>query len=443
VIDSTHNPRLESWVTSANGHPHFPIQNLPWGVFQPHERAPARVGVAIGDFVLDVSALGECGALNRTIANACQSDSLNALMRLEPSLWSHARAQLSHFLAISHPKAQNFAKEAAKWLTPISQVWLHLPFQIGDYTDFYASRHHAMNVGKLFRPDNPLLPNYDHVPIAYHGRASSITVSGTPIHRPMGQQRPDETAPPIFAPSKRLDYELELGFVIGGQNALGASVPIAQAQERIFGAVLLNDWSARDIQAWEYQPLGPFLAKNFATTISPWVITMDALKPFRCEATTHDTRPLPYLWDEADQMMGGLEVQLEVWLETAHGQTKLSTSQYADMYWTPAQMIAHHTSGGCNLRPGDLIGSGTVSGPTPEARGCLLELTDGGKRPVQLSNGETRAFLEDGDVVVMRGSCRRDGATPIGFGECKAQVLPAYLDKLEQQAKPRTASLNF
>jgi fumarylacetoacetase len=425
MIDATHDPRLKSWVLSANGHPDFPIQNLPWGVFQPHESTPARVGVAIGDFVLDVAALG---ILNRNVTTACQSGSLNALMRLGPSCWSHARAQLSHFFNANNPQAQNYAKNASNWLTPISQARLHLPFEIGDYTDFYASRHHALNVGKLFRPDNPLLPNYDHVPIAYHGRASSIVGSGTPIRRPIGQQRPNENASPIFAPTKRLDYELELGFVIGGQNCLGSSVPITSARDHIFGVVILNDWSARDLQAWEYQPLGPFLAKNFATSISPWVVTMDALEPFRCEATAHDTRPLPYLWDEPDQIWGGLDVQLEVWLETARSNTRLSSGNYADMYWTPAQMIAHHTSGGCNLRTGDLLGSGTVSGATPEARGCLLELTEGGKNPVQLSNGETRGFLEDGDVVTMRGSCKRDGATQIGFGECRAQVLPACLD---------------
>jgi fumarylacetoacetase len=425
VIDATHDPKLASWVESANGHPDFPIQNLPWGVFSPHERAAPRVGVAIGNFALDVAALESFGIMNKDVTRACQSTSLNALMSLDRVIWRHVRGQLSTFLDAQNPRASEFASLAKNFLTPLEEATLFLPIQIGDYTDFYASRHHASNVGKLFRPDNPLLPNYDHVPIAYHGRASSIVVSGTPIQRPLGQIRPDPNAPPIFAATKRLDYELELGFVVGSQNHLGSSVPIDRANDQIFGVVLLNDWSARDIQAWEYQPLGPFLAKNFATSISPWVVTMDALEPFRCAATPHETRPLPHLWDEHDQAFGGLDLQLEVWLENAHGKTQLSKGNYNDMYWTPAQMIAHHTSGGCNLRPGDLLGSGTVSGPTLEARGCLLELTEGGKHPVRLSNGESRAFLEDGDTVTLRGFCERVGAVRIGFGDCRGKVLPA------------------
>ncbi len=423
MIDETHDSALMSWVESANDHPDFPIQNLPWGVFSPNKRAAPRVGVAIGDFVLDVTALRDLKVLNSAVIDACDSISLNRLMSLSRDHWHQARRELSQFLGASNPQAHEFKAQTSSFLHPMSEATLLLPVEIGDYTDFYASRHHASNVGKLFRPDNPLLPNYDHVPIAYHGRASSIVVSGASIRRPMGQIRPDPNAPPIFAETKRLDYELELGFVIGGANHLGSSVSIDHARDQIFGVVLLNDWSARDIQAWEYQPLGPFLAKNFASSISPWVVTMDALEPFRTAATPHETLPLPYLWNQQDQASGGLNVQLEVWLETAHGQTRLSNGNYRDMYWTPAQMIAHHTSNGCNLRPGDLLGSGTVSGTDPETRGCLLELTEGGRKPVQLSSGEARAFLQDGDTVTLRGHCERLGAVRIGFGECQGRVL--------------------
>ena len=305
-----------------------------------------------------------------------------------------------------------------------------LPFDIGDYTDFYASIHHATNVGKMMRPDNPLLPNYKWLPIGYHGRASSIVVSGTPVVRPNGQTKPPESAAPVFGPSKRLDYEVELGFVVGPGNALGKPIAIGKAADHLFGVVLLNDWSARDIQTWEYQPLGPFLGKSFATTLSPWIVTLEALEPFRCPAfprASGDPQPLPYLSSQADQERGGLDITLEMHLRTRQMKqpVRLSRASSRDAYWTAAQMVAHHASNGCNLQPGDLLGSGTLSGAAPEAAGSLMELSQAGKAPLRLPNGETRTFLEDGDEVIQRGRCERKGAAAIGLGAAVGRIVPA------------------
>jgi fumarylacetoacetase len=306
--------------------------------------------------------------------------------------------------------------------------------EIGDYTDFYTGIHHATSIGKLLRPDNPLLPNYKWIPIAYHGRSSSVVVSGTPVVRPMGQVKPPMSEAPVFGPSARLDYEVELGFVVGPGNRLGSPIAIDDAENHLFGVVLLNDWSARDIQAWEYQPLGPFLAKNFATTISPWIVTFEALEPFRCAAFERDgadPRPLGYLLDEADQEGGGLQIELEMHLgsesmrKAKRPPLRLSRGNARDAYWTAAQMLTHHASNGCSLRPGDLIGSGTLSGAAPEAAGSLMELTQGGKAPISLPGGESRTFLQDGDEVTMRGRCQGERAVAIGFGDCSGRVRPA------------------
>jgi fumarylacetoacetase len=372
--------------------------------------------------------MGENG---RRIVVACASTSLNPLMALEPSERRALRRALSRLLAADQSGRAVDAAAGPHLLTPMSDVQLLLPAEVGDYTDFYASVFHASNVGALFRPDNPLLPNYKWVPIGYHGRASSIVPSGTNVRRPEGQVRPDPEGPPRFGPSKRLDYELELGLFVGPGNRLGEPIPIGAAERRIFGVCLVNDWSARDIQAWEYQPLGPFLAKNFATTVSPWVVTLEALAPFRTAPRLRppgDPAPLPYLNHPADRAAGAFDITLEVRLSSTAMRAQgiapmlLGRSRAADLYWTPAQLITHHTSNGCNLRPGDLLASGTVSGPTPDSLGCLLELTRGGKQALELPNGEKRTFLEDGDEVLLRGWCERDGAARIGLGDCGGRV---------------------
>jgi fumarylacetoacetase len=345
---------------------------------------------------------------------------------------SALRAQLIEMLRVG--AASEIRNQVAHLLYPAAEVMMHRPAAIGDYTDFYASIYHATNVGKLFRPDNPLLPNYKYVPIGYHGRASSIVVSGTEIKRPSGQTKAADAEGPVFAPSRLLDYELEVGFFMGEGNAWGEVVPLSEAESHIFGLCLVNDWSARDIQAWEYQPLGPFLAKNFATTISPWIVPMEALEPFRVPAFEReigDPKPLPYLSSEANQMRGGIDLTLEVWLlsqrmrETRQPPMRLSKGNARDLYWTLAQMLAHHTSNGCNMHPGDLLASGTVSGPTKESVGCLLEMTRRGAEPIQLPSGEFRKFLEDGDELIFRGYCEREGHPRIGFGECRGVILPA------------------
>jgi fumarylacetoacetase len=410
--NATHDPELRSWVESANDPTtDFPIQNLPFGVFRRKgSKEIPRGGVAIGDQILDLAALGiETGP------------SLNKVAAAGPRAWRELRKGLSRFLS-----TRNYRKNLARHLLPMKKAELFVPVAIGDYTDFYAGIHHATTIGKLLRPDNPLLPNYKWLPIGYHGRASSVVVSGTPVVRPSGQTRAPEQDP-IFGPSKRLDYEVELGFVVGPGNALGRPIPMAKAEDHLFGAVLLNDWSARDIQTWEYQPLGPFLAKSFATTVSPWIVTMEALEPFRCPPFARapaDPRPLPYLSFEKDR---GLDITLEMHLKTRAMKkpARLARSNARDAYWTAAQMVAHHTSNGCNLQPGDLLGSGTLSGATPDAFGSLMELTQAGKSPLRLPNGETRTFLEDGDEAIQRGRCERVGAVAIGFGAAAGRITPA------------------
>jgi fumarylacetoacetase len=428
-VDETHDPALTSWVTSANAPgTDFPVQNLPLGVFRRRGTGDRpRIGVAIGDAILDLFHAAQESLVTGadTLREACEAPTLNALMSLPHAHRLQLRHTLSELLRAGSPMA------ARAGLVPQADAEMLLPASIGDYTDFYASIYHATNVGKMLRPDNPLLPNYKYVPIGYHGRASSIVVSGTDVHRPSGQTRDDAAQPPVFGPTRRLDYELEVGFFVGRSNAQGEPVPIEHAGARLFGLCLLNDWSARDIQAWEYQPLGPFLAKNFSSSISPWVVTMEALAPFHVPAFVRadgDPAPLPYLTDRADQAAGGIDVRLEVLLSSArmradgHEPMRLSHSTLADLYWTPAQLLAHHTSSGCNLQPGDLLGSGTVSGEAREARGCLLELTWRGADPIPLPSGETRRFLEDGDEVIMRGACEREGFARIGFGECRGVV---------------------
>ena len=438
-MDPTHDPALTSWVESAQGHPDFPIQNLPFGVFHVRDDkddpAPARVGVAIGDHVLDLTACHDegwfTGPADRAGA-ALAAPTLNPLLRLGAETWTDLRRQASAILAADSPAYRANRRIGDHILVPMAEAELRLPAAVGDYTDFYASVHHATNVGALFRPDNPLLPNYKWVPIGYHGRASSLVPSGTPVRRPRGQVKNAQVDVPVFGPSRALDYEMEIGFLVGSGNALGAPVPVAEAESHLFGLCLVNDWSARDVQSWEYQPLGPFLAKNFATTLSPWVVTLDALEPFRAPAAARpagDPAPLPYLTDPGDQARGAFDLTVEVWLASAEMRSRampplrLSRARAADLYWTPAQMLAHHTSGGCNLQPGDLFASGTVSGPERENRGCLLERTSRGAEPLTLPTGERRSFLEDGDEVIMRGYAERAGAVRIGFGECRGLVV--------------------
>ena len=430
-LDATHAPQLKSWVASANGHADFPIQNLPLGVFRRRgTEEAARGGVAIGDMILDLAACYRARrftGLAGTAAGACAGPTLNPMMALGAAAGAELRRQVSELLA-----ADSAAFRDPGLLVSQAEAELLLPAVIGDYTDFYASVHHATNVGSMFRPDNPLLPNYKWVPIGYHGRASSIVPNGTPVRRPAGQSRAPDAATPSFGPSRSLDYEMELGIFVAAGNGLGEPVPIARAEERIFGFCLVNDWSARDLQAWEYQPLGPFLAKNFATTISPWIVTLEALAPFRAPAAVRppgDPAPLTYLDSRKNADAGAVAVSVEVYLSSARMRgdgldpVRLSRGSAADLYWTPAQLLAHHTSNGCNLEPGDLLATGTISGPTKDSRGCLLELTWRGAEPLTLPTGETRKFLEDGDEVIMRGYCEREGAVRIGFGECRGVVV--------------------
>jgi fumarylacetoacetase len=437
ILDETHDPARRSWVESANGHPHFPIQNLPFGIFRRRDAADLPSGgVAIGDSVLDLAACLEAGLFAgdaERAARACTAPELNGFMGLGGHYWSVLRRAVSRLLAVDPAGSPLEPRVSTRLLVPATDAELMLPAAIGDYTDFYASVHHATNVGTMLRPDNPLFPNYKWVPIGYHGRASSIVPSGTPIRRPEGQTRDAASGPPTFGPTRRLDYELEVGFFVGPGNALGAPIPIADATPHLFGVCLLNDWSARDVQAWEYQPLGPFLAKSFATTISPWVVTFDALAPFRTvwERPAGDPEPLPYLHDEDDRRAGAIGLSLEVLISSARMRAAhlppmhLSRSELTDLYWTPAQLLTHHTSAGCNLRPGDLLASGTVSGPGKDERGCLLELTWRGTEPIPLPTGEERRFLEDGDEVTFRGWCEREGFVRIGLGECTGEVVPA------------------
>ncbi|MGH9587857.1 MAG: fumarylacetoacetase [Acidobacteriaceae bacterium] len=416
---------MQSWVEGANG-ADFPLENLPLGVFLRAD-GQACIGSAIGDSILDLRAASDAGLLTPDLAAACREDSLNALMGLGREASRALRQRLQELF--SDPSAQ---KSVDPLLVNRAQARMLLPARIGDYTDFYASIYHATNVGKLFRPDNPLLPNYKWVPIGYHGRASSIVASGAPIHRPSGQIKPAEATAPTFGPTRALDYELEVGFFIGVGNNLAEPIPLSQAEQHIFGLCLVNDWSARDIQSWEYQPLGPFLAKNFATTISPWIVTLDALEPFRIPAFSrpeNDPAPLPYLHSPEDQSHGGFDITLEVWLRTSKMRepVRISRGNLRHLYWTPAQMLTHHAGNGCNLRPGDLLASGTVSGPTPDSLGCLLEITRRGAQPLTLPNGESRKFLEDGDEVTLRAYCEREAHARIGFGECNGIVVKETL----------------
>ena len=435
--DPTVDPALRSWVPGA-GVPgtDFPIQNLPFGVFRragSHESP--RVGIAIGDCILDIAAclaaglIGADDPLVRDAAAACASTSLNALMVCGIDARRALRRAISALLATGAPT--NTRQIAEHALVPQHEAELFLPAQIGDYTDFYASLHHAANVGALFRPDNPVLPNYKWVPIGYHGRSSSIVVSGTSITRPAGQRVAPNESIPTVGPTRALDYEVELGALVCTGNTLGEPIALADADAHLFGVCLLNDWSARDIQSWEYQPLGPFLAKNFATSLSPWVVTLDALAPFRAPLAPRavdDPWPLPYLDDAGDRAHGGMAIVVELWLHTAKmrddgiGPEQLTRGSALDLYWTLGQMLAHHASGGCNMRPGDLLGTGTISGPHRDNRGCLLELTRRGAEPVTLSNGEMRRFLEDGDEVILRGYADAPGAVRIGFGECRGII---------------------
>ena len=437
-MDSTHDPSLTSWVESANRAGDFPIQNLPFGVFRRRdEDEPGRVGIAIGDMILDVTACHDEGwfsGLAERASAACAAPALNALMRLGAEARTELRRQVSALLRADSPAYRANHRLGDRILVAQSESEMLLPAETGDYTDFYASVHHATNVGSMFRPDNPLLPNYKWVPIGYHGRASSIVPSGTAVVRPSGQSKAPDAESPSFGPSRSLDYEMEPGLFVGLGNPLGEPVPLERAEEQIFGFCLVNDWSARDIQAWEYQPLGPFLGKSFASTVSPWIVTMEALEPFRCPAFPRlaaDPQPLPYLLDPADQREGGYAIGTSMFLRSAQMReqkmppARLSRCSFQDAYWTVAQMVAHQTSNGCNLQPGDLLGSGTISGTAPDMAGSMIELTQGGRHPLTLPSGETRTFIADGDEVIQRGRCERAGVVAIGFGEASGVVRKA------------------
>jgi len=427
-----HTATARSWVEQANGHSDFPLQNLPLGIFSRPGEAQ-RCGVAIGDSILDLQAVLAAGLFEgeaKTAVEATADATLNAYFALGRSIRVALRQRLLELLG-EHSEHQA-ALQAALYLA--SDCQMHLPAKVGDYTDFYVGIEHAKNVGKLFRPDNPLLPNYKYVPIGYHGRASTLRPSGTDVRRPKGQTLPAGQTEPSFGPCARLDFELELGIWIGQGNDIGQAIPIGDAAEHVAGYCLLNDWSARDIQAWEYQPLGPFLSKSFITTLSPWVVTAEALEPFRCAQPARpegDPQPLSYLLDARDQANGALDIELEVLLiteglrEQGLPPHRLSLSNTLSMYWTVAQMVAHHSVNGCQLQAGDLFGSGTLSGAQPGAFGSLLEMTDGGKQVIELASGEVRKFLEDGDEIILRARCKRDGAVSIGFGECRGKVIAA------------------
>jgi fumarylacetoacetase len=431
-LDHTNDPQARSWLASANdADGHFPIQNLPFAIFR-HGTEAWRGGVAIGDQIVDMKALAEArlfGADAELGVRAAGRSSLNELMRLGPPVWRALRRALFDALAAGSA----LESQLRKCLVPQQSASYSLPAQIGDYTDFYISIYHATAIGKLFRPDNPLLPNYKWIPIGYHGRSSSIGVSGQSFPRPRGQKSPVGAADPPVGPSTRLDYELEMGIFIGSGNESGTAISMGEAEDQIFGMCLLNDWSARDLQAWEYQPLGPFLAKNFATTISPWIVTLQALAPFRVPFTRPkgDPEPLPYLDSERNRELGAIDIKLEAFIQTAKMQARgeapqrLSGTSFRHAYWTIAQLIAHHTVNGCNLRAGDLLGSGTQSGPTPEEAGSLVELSSGGTRKLSIGSDEQRTFLEDGDTVIFRGWCESASAVSIGFGEVQGRVLPA------------------
>jgi fumarylacetoacetase len=431
-VNETHDPKRKSWVESANAPEcDFPIQNLPFGIFRPPSGGP-RGGVAIGDQILDVAAIADMldGPAARAAAD-CKAPQLNRMMERGPRAWSALRRDLSRLLST---QAADGRDRVAPHLMPMANAEMLLPFDIPNFTDFFASVFHATNAGRMFRPDNPLMPNYKYVPVAYHSRASSVRVSGTPVVRPKGQIKPGDAPAPVYAPCRALDYELELGVVVGKRSELGTPVPVGSAAESVFGYCLLNDWSARDIQAWEYQPLGPFLGKNFSTTISPWIVTAEALAPYCTRAFSRpegDPAPLPYLTDATDQAHGGIAIELSAYIltekmrEQGLAPFRLTHTPFETLYWTVAQMIAHHTCNGCNLEVGDLIGTGTVSGPERSGWASLLELSARGREPLDLPSGEKRGFIEDGDEIVFRGHCERPGLARIGFGECRGVVLPA------------------
>jgi len=429
-LDETHDPARTSWVASAQGSD-FPIQNLPFGVFRRRGTDEAfRGGVAIGDQILDVVAVADALADDaQSAARACGEPTLNRLMGLGRSAHQALRRALSAGLAEGSDLEDTFTRA----LVAQGSAEMALPAAIGDYTDFYSSIHHATNIGRLFRPDNPLLPNYRWIPIGYHGRSSSIAIGPESFPRPRGQQRPGEDGVPPFGPSSRMDYELELGVYVGRGNRRGHGIPIDAAEDHVFGICVLNDWSARDIQAWEYQPLGPFLGKSFATTVSPWIVTIDALEPFRAPLVRDEgePEPLPYLTSDATLDEGALDITVEALLQTrtmrrnAHAPERLSLGSYRHAYWTVGQLVTHHAVNGCNLSPGDLLATGTLSGPEPGMEGALIEITRGGKAPKTLANGEVRTFLEDGDTVVLRAWCEAEGAIRIGFGEATGTVEAA------------------
>lgn len=432
-MNKTHDPTLRSWVASANADTDFPIQNLPHGVFR---RAGTqemwRGGVAIGDQVLDLQAVLAARLLPAAVlevASKAAAAPLNEYMALKADMRRALRAELSALLDVHSANRE----PAGACLVPASACEFALPARIENFSDFYSSLHHATNVGAQFRPDNPVLPNYKWLPVGYTGRTSSIRPSGVDLRRPKGQIKLPDAEAPIYAPSRRLDYEVELGLIVGPGNELGRPIACADADDHLFGVCLLNDWSARDIQSWEYQPLGPMLSKSFMTSVSPWVVTMEALEPFRTgfERPAGDPAPLPHLWSAGLAMRGSIDIRLQMYLQTSRMREagvapwRVSESRFTDAYWSMAQLIAHQTSNGCNLQAGDLLGSGTLSGKEPQSRACLLEMTEGGKSPIVLPNGEERGFLADGDVLIMKGHCQREGSARIGLGECRVMVLPA------------------
>ena len=426
-LNATHDPKLTSWVESANRPEHdFPIQNLPFGVFVTASQPHAQIGVAIGDQIVNLAALEQAGLLHLPNAGVLSTGTLNAFIELGATVWSDVRAQLSALLSGANPALRDDSALRDRALVAQADVCMLLPVEVGGYTDFYSSREHATNVGSMFRdPKNALLPNWLEIPIGYNGRASSVVVSDTPIRRPNGQTKGPTQDRPVFGPCKKLDIELETGFIIGRGNDLGHPIRCADAEQHIFGMVLLNDWSARDVQTWEYVPLGPFNAKTFATTISPWVVTMEALAPFRVATPEQAPEPLPYLRHQ-DGVDHGVDIHLEVQLtpERSASSTTICRTNFKHMYWSMAQQLAHHTSGGCNTRVGDLMGSGTISGPTPDSYGSLLELTWNGANPLTLADGSTRQFIHDGDELTLRGWAQRDSYR-VGFGVCRGKILPA------------------
>ncbi len=428
TTDFTHDANASSWVEGADGHPDFPVQNLPLGVFSTSDSPAPRGGIAIADFILDLPAIAD------QLEGAAQDAAMAANAPVLNMLFAGGRTPISALRqAVFALLTDNSKRDlVAPALHQAADCKMHLPFLVHDYTDFYTGIHHATNIGSLFRPDNPLLPNYKYVPIGYHGRSSSIRVSGVDVKRPTGQTKAPDAEVPSFGPSKRLDYELEMAIWVGQGNELGQPIPIAEAEDHIAGISILNDWSARDLQAWEYQPLGPFLAKNFHSTISPWVVTMDALAPFRTAQPARpegDPKPLDYLWDEGDQQHGAFGITMEVLITTPQMRDagdaphRLSKGPMTAMYWTAAQLVTHHSVGGCNLQPGDLLGTGTLTSGEEGGEGSLIELTEGGKKPITLPNGEERTFLQDGDEVIMIAYAETDGFVRIGLGEARATIV--------------------